>query len=130
MRSAWSQVSRSLWFIHLPSSPLRVQACSPTPCSTSTPIPSVEFDGRRYDIAYASDLQIRSSDLMAIGELGEAFPLADGLGVFALEGVDPRRVIVMRAPPAKESTTSSGTREGPFPRRSLTRLKSRPLPES
>ena len=92
-----------------------IQACSPAPEQNVDRVSAVEFDGRVYDVAYASDLRIGSQDLVPVGELGKAYPLAVGPSVFALDGVDPRSVVVMKALPGEASEYLVGYARGALP---------------
>jgi len=69
-------------------------------CGTGDYPPRVRFDGITYFASTARGLEIADGDLAQIGvaeEVGETPPSGDGI-VFSLRGVDPRKIILMRAP--------------------------------
>ena len=105
-------LARLVWIVAVLAA---IQACSLGSEQNVDRVSSVEFDGRVYDIAYASDLRIGSQDLVAIGELNEAYPLADGISVFALDGIDPGSLVVMNALSGEGSEYLVGYARGSLP---------------
>lgn len=105
-------LARLVWIV---TAVAAIQACSPAPEQHVDSIPSVQFDGSLYDIGYASNLRIAEQDLVAIGSLSESFPRADGLSVFALRGVDPRKLIMMQAIPGEGIEYLVGFARGSLP---------------
>lgn len=104
------RLSRLIW---IAVSLTAIQTCSTN--TTVDRVPNVKFDGGVYDVGYATDLGIESSDLTAIGALSESYPLASEPSVFALAGVDPEDVIVMRADPGESTAYLVGYARGSLP---------------
>ena len=105
-------LTRLVWIVAVL---VAIQACSPGFEQHVDRVSAVEFDGRMYDIGYASDLRIGSQDLVAVGALGETHPLADGVGVFALGSIDPRSLMVMKALPGEGIDYLIGFARGSLP---------------
>jgi hypothetical protein len=57
----------------------------------------VTFEGREYNAGIPNGYRIEAMDLTPVGTASAAEAPVDGLVVFALEGVDPHEIAVMKA---------------------------------